>query len=70
MSGFKNFKTWREQYVQFRADAFNLFNTPSNGQPSGGDNLVPNGGKITGPQSFQSYTPDGRFFQLAAKYVF
>ena len=34
MSGFKNFKTWREEYLQFRADAFNLFNTPSNGQPT------------------------------------
>ena len=34
MSGFKNFKTWREQYLQFRADAFNLFNTPSDTQPS------------------------------------
>jgi len=70
MSGFKNFKTWREQYVQFRADAFNLFNTPSAGQPTGGDDLSPTGGVISKAQSFQNYTPDARFFQLAAKYVF
>jgi len=75
MSAFKNFKTWREQYVQFRADAFNLFNTPSNGQPSdpsngSGPDLNPSGGIITNTQEFQNYTPDARFFQLAAKYVF
>jgi hypothetical protein len=69
MSLFKNFPTWREQYVQFRADAFNLFNTPSLGQP-GDQNLDATSGQITNPQSFQNYTPDARFFQLAAKYVF
>jgi hypothetical protein len=69
MSGFKNFKTWREQYVQFRADAFNLFNTPSSGQPTGLD-LSPTAGRINKAQGFQNYTPDARFFQLAAKYVF
>ncbi len=69
MSAFKNFKTLREQYVQFRADAFNLFNTPSLGQP-GDTNLDSTAGQITNPQGFQNYTPDARFFQLAAKYVF
>jgi hypothetical protein len=69
MSAFKNFKTWREQYVQFRADAFNLFNTPSSGQP-GTTDLSPSAGLITNSQAFQNYTPDARFFQLAAKYVF
>ena len=69
MSLFKNFKTFRGQYVQFRADAFNLFNTPSLGQP-GDENLDATAGQITNPQSFQNYTPDARFFQLAAKYVF
>jgi hypothetical protein len=69
MSAFKRFKTWREQYVQFRADAFNLFNHASWGNPS---NLTLNstGGQITAPQTFQSNTPDARFFQLAAKYMF
>jgi hypothetical protein len=73
MSGFKNFKTLHGQYVQVRADAFNLFNTPSWGQPSGdggANDLSATGGLITGVQSFQLHTPDARFFQLAAKYVF
>jgi hypothetical protein len=71
MSGFKNFKTWRDQYVQFRADAFNLFNTPSLGQPNpGGTDLGLGDSAITNAQGFQNYTPDARFFQLAAKYVF
>lgn len=69
MSGFKNFKTWREQYVQLRADAFNLFNTPSWGNP-GTTDLSPSAGLITNSQTFQNYTPDARFFQVAAKYVF
>jgi hypothetical protein len=69
MSGFKNFKTWREQFIQFRADAFNLFNHPSWNSPSD-TSLNPTGGQITSVQNFQNYTPDARFFQLAAKYVF
>ena len=68
MSLFKNFDTWREQYLQFRADAFNLLNHPSLGSPSGSDNS--SGGQITSPQSFQTFTPDARFFQLSLKYVF
>jgi hypothetical protein len=71
MSMFKNFKTMREQYVQFSVDAFNLFNHPTNGQPNpGGTDLGLGDSSITNPQSFQLYTPDARFFQLAAKYVF
>jgi len=69
MSLFKNFKTMREQYLQFRADAFNLLNHPSWNSPSD-TSLNPTGGNITGPQQFQNYTPDARFFQVAAKYVF
>jgi hypothetical protein len=68
MSLFKNFATWREQNLQFRADAFNVLNHPTLGTPSGSDNS--NGGNITGPKSFQNNTPDSRFFQLALKYVF
>jgi hypothetical protein len=69
MSAFKNFPVFREQYVQFRADAFNLFNTPSLAQPND-QNLDATSGNIIGPQAFQNYTPDARFFQIAAKYVF
>jgi hypothetical protein len=73
MSMFKNFKTFRGEYVQFRADAFNLFNTPSNGQPNcnnGNCSLGATAGLISNTQQFQNYTPDARFFQLAGKYVF
>jgi hypothetical protein len=70
MSVFKNFNTIRKQYIQLRADVFNLFNTPSWANPSGGDDLSLTGGRITNSQFFQNYTPDARFFQIAAKYVF
>ena len=69
MSMFKDFKTVREQYIEFRADAFNLFNTQSWNSPSDTDDS-PSGGQITSAQQFQNYTPDARFFQLSAKYVF
>jgi hypothetical protein len=69
MSGFKNFKTWREQYVQLRADAFNLLNHPSWNSPSD-TSMNATGGNIVSAQQFQNYTPDARFFQIAAKYVF
>jgi hypothetical protein len=64
----KDFTTWHEQYLRFRADAFNLFNHPTLGDPNG----TPGGsaGQITGPRGLQSNVPDARFFQLSAKYVF
>jgi hypothetical protein len=69
MSIFKNFVTFHEQYLQFRADAFNVANHPSFANPSNStDNSI--GGQITGPKSLQANSPDARFFQLAAKYVF
>jgi hypothetical protein len=69
MSVFKSFATWREQSLQFRADAFNLLNHPSLGIPSF-QGINSTGGGITGPKSLQSNTPDARFFQLALKYSF
>ncbi len=69
MSIFKDFKSFREQYLTFRADAFNLFNTPSLGQPSG-TNINTEGGQITGPRTFQNDSPDSRFFQLSMSYHF
>jgi len=68
MSLFKSFPTWREQYLQFRADGFNVLNHPTLGGPNG--SLNNNGGQITGPQFFQNNTPDARFFQLSLKYAF
>jgi hypothetical protein len=74
MSVFKNFSTFESQYLQVRADIFNLFNTPAFGQPipqgqsASSDNS--NGGQITSTRSLGQFTPNPPFFQLAAKYYF
>jgi len=69
MSLFKSFPTYREQYLQFRADVFNLLNTPAYGNPSN-TGISATGGQITGARFFSSNTPDSRFFQFALKYAF
>ena len=69
MSIFKAFPTFREQNLQFRADVFNLLNTPGYGAPSN-NGVSQNGGQITGARTFQSNTPDSRFFQFSLKYTF
>jgi len=69
MSIFKNFATWHEQYLQFRADGFNVLNHPTFANPSTTNDSA-NAGNITGPKSFQNNTPDARFFQLSLKYAF
>ncbi|NYF78969.1 TonB-dependent receptor [Granulicella arctica] len=66
---FKSFTTFREQSLQFRADIFNSLNTPGYGNPST-TNISSSGGQITGARTFQSNTPDSRFFQFALKYSF
>jgi hypothetical protein len=68
MSAFKHFTTFESQYLELRADVFNLTNSPLLGQPSG--NIAQTGGQITTARQTQTYTPNGRFFQLSAKYVF
>ena len=65
----KEFITFREQYLQIRADAFNLFNHPTWANPSN-TGLSATAGLITSPLGLQSNVPDARFFQLSAKYVF
>jgi hypothetical protein len=65
----KQFTVWHEQYVQIRADAFNLFNHPTWANPSN-TGLSATAGLITAPLNLQSNVPDARFFQLSAKYVF
>ena len=69
---FKAFPTFREQNLEFRADVFNLLNTPAYASPgaSGNTGIGPNGGQITGARFFQNFTPDSRFFQFALKYNF
>jgi hypothetical protein len=69
MSLFKSFKTFREQSLDFRADTFNVLNTPAYGDPSTAD-VSNKGGLITGARYFQSFTPDSRFFQFALSYHF
>ncbi len=64
MSLFKDFHIFREAGLRFRADAFNLLNTPAYGDPSTANDST-NGGKITGARFFQANTPDSRFFQFA-----
>jgi hypothetical protein len=69
MSLFKSFPTMREQNLQFRADIFNLLNTPAYGDPSNAG-ISSTGGLITYARTFQSNTPDSRFFQFSLKYAF
>jgi hypothetical protein len=70
MSLFKDFKTYREQNLEFRSDIFNLFNTPALGQPNNRGIGGNNAGQITGTRSLQRYAPDSRFIQLSLKYSF
>ena len=68
---FKDFKTFHEQYVEFRADAFNVLNHPSFGQPGNTNtNIGANVVAITGTGFNQNNTIDARFLQFGAKYVF
>jgi hypothetical protein len=68
-SFFKRIPVFREDYVELRADIFNVLNTPSLGNPSTLTNAT-TGGQITGPQTFQNFTPDARFIQLSGKFTF
>lgn len=68
---FKHFATYKEQYLEFRADIFNTLNHPTWSLPPGSyEPINSNAGEITGPQSLGANSPDGRFIQLALKYVF
>jgi len=68
MSVFKDFATYREQNLTFRADIFNVFNTISLGTPDGHN--YSSGGAITSNRSLQQNAPDSRFFQLSLRYAF
>jgi hypothetical protein len=62
----KSFPIWREQQLKFRADIFNLFNTPTYVLSNQSDSSI--GGLSQGPQTLVG--PDARYVQLSAKYVF
>ena len=80
LSLFKDFHVREGKTLQFRADIFNLLNTPSYANPnsnasggalqSGINNNSSAGGQITLPRFFQNFTPDARFFQFALKLSF
>ncbi len=69
MSVFKHFRTLEAEYLELRADCFNVLNTPIYAIPSN-TGIGQQGGVITNARSLQNYTPNSRFFQLSAKYVF
>jgi len=69
LSMFKQVHTLESEYLELRADCFNVMNTPVYGIPSS-TNIGENGGQITGARQLQVDTPNSRFFQLSAKYVF
>ncbi len=66
---FKRIPVFREDYIELRADIFNVLNTPSLANPSTLTNAS-TGGQITSPQTFQNFTPDARFIQLSGKFTF
>lgn len=69
VSVFKNFSTYRDQYLQLRVDGFNVTNTAEWGRPSTSSDGQ-SGGLITGPRYGQVYTPNARCLQISGKYVF
>lgn len=71
MTAFKNFQAGGEgRYFQFRADVFNLFNTPAKGMPSNTSIDGSASGQITSTRTMSANSPDPRFFQLALKFYF
>jgi len=69
MSIFKNFNIYKDIKFEFRSDIFNVFNTPTLGQPSTNNNSS-SGGAITGTRSLQLHAPDSRFIQFSGKLSF
>ena len=71
MSVFNRFPMpWREgQFLEFRADAFNVLNHPTFSGPSD-TGLDGTAGVITSTLTFQDFTVNPRAFQFGLKYIF
>jgi len=73
MSLFRQFPAVAETYFEFRAEVFNLLNSPNFGQPGGGSNALLN---FTTPNTFapiiatRDNPNDPREIQLSLKYYF
>lgn len=69
---FKDFKVWREgKYLELRADAFNVLNHPSFGNPGGtSTNIGANAVALTGTMANQANTIDSRFLQFSGSFHF
>jgi hypothetical protein len=68
---FKDFKVHESMYLELRADAFNVLNHPSFGNPGGtSTNVGANTVALTGPMANQTNTIDARFLQFSGKFVF
>ncbi len=69
MSLFKNFAIpYRESSLQFRADAFNMLNHPSFGNP--GSSLTGSNGQAITSTRFSGLIPDSRVLQVAMRLRF
>jgi hypothetical protein len=69
MSLFKNFAIpYRESSLQFRADAFNVLNHPSFGNP--GNSLTGSNGQAITSTRFSGIIPDSRVLQVAMRLSF
>jgi len=69
-SMFKDFRTFHEQFLEFRADAFNILNHPSFGNPGSTTTDITASAVLTTTGTNQNLTIDARFFQVSGKYVF
>jgi len=69
MSLFKSFPIpFRESALEFRADAFNVLNHPSFGNP--GSSLTGTSGQSINSTRFSGIIPDARVVQVAARLSF
>lgn len=59
-----------ERYADFRADAFNILNHPTWGNPGNTSSNPSGSAMITGTASEQNNNTDACYFRLSGKFVF